>query len=255
MKKILIIEDEKTLSDVLKNKLTSEGFEVALAGDGQEGLTKIKEFEPDLILLDIMMPKLDGYQVLEKIKEDTTMPKVPVVIISNSGQPVEIDRALQLGAKDYLVKAQFTPEEVMEKVKKFLGGENESKATQGNGSGGKNLLIIEDDEFLRNLASRKISSSGYKVTTAADGEQAQEILKEQTPDIILLDIMLPGINGFDLLKQIRENDKLKNVPVILLSNLGQQNDIDKGKKLGATDFMVKANFTLDEIIAKLKKYT
>ena len=118
--KITIIEDEEILLNVLRKKLQYEGYEVDVARDGQEGLEKIKENPPNLILLDILMPRVDGYEVLEKISKDDTLKKIPVIIISNSGQPVEIDKALNLGAKDYLVKANFLPEEVIEKVNACL---------------------------------------------------------------------------------------------------------------------------------------
>jgi DNA-binding response OmpR family regulator len=119
-KKILIIEDEEILSGLLDKKLKEAGYDTALAYDGEEGLKKIKEENPDLILLDIIMPKKGGFEVLEEMQKDEEMKKVPVVIVSNSGQPVEISRALDLGVKDYLIKTQFDPKEVIEKVNKQL---------------------------------------------------------------------------------------------------------------------------------------
>ena len=121
MKKILIIEDEEELLSLLEKRLTQEGYEVAIAKDGKEGLAKIKEITPNLILLDIVMPVVDGFELMEQTSKDEEMKKIPIIIISNSGQPVEIDRALKLGAKDYLVKVEFTPQEVLEKVKKQIG--------------------------------------------------------------------------------------------------------------------------------------
>lgn len=120
MSKVLIIEDEEVLANVLGDKLKIEGFEVLKAKDGVEGLEKIKKDKPDLILLDILMPRMDGFGVLEMQKKDSEIADIPVIIISNSGQPVEIDRAMQLGAKDYLVKAEFDPQEVLIKVKNCL---------------------------------------------------------------------------------------------------------------------------------------
>lgn len=120
-KKILIIEDEKILSGLLDKKLKEVGFETALAYDGQEGMEKMKAEKIDLILLDIIMPRKGGFEVLEDIQKEPELKKIPVIIISNSGQPVEISRALDLGVKDYLIKTQFDPDEVIEKVKKQLG--------------------------------------------------------------------------------------------------------------------------------------
>lgn len=118
-KKILIIEDEIILSDLLAKKLKGLNFEVAQAFDGEEGLKKIKEFKPDLLLLDIVMPKLDGFQLMRKLKESGLLP-IPIIIISNSGQKVELDKARELGASDFIIKAEINPEEVVEKINKLL---------------------------------------------------------------------------------------------------------------------------------------
>lgn len=120
-KKILLIEDEEIIISLLEKKLLQEGYEVSVARDGEEGLELMKESKPDIVLLDIIMPKLSGFEVMEKMNEDPRLKKIPVVIISNSGQPVEISRARELGAKDWLIKTEFNPQEVLEKVKKQIG--------------------------------------------------------------------------------------------------------------------------------------
>jgi len=119
-KKILIIEDEEIILGLLRKKLASEGYDVYTAKDGEAGLAKVREIEPDLVLLDVIMPKLGGFEVMEEIQKDKAITKTPVIIISNSGQPVEIDRAKKLGAKDWLVKTEFDLEEVVGKVAKQL---------------------------------------------------------------------------------------------------------------------------------------
>jgi CheY-like chemotaxis protein len=120
-KKILIIEDEEILMNLLQRKLTQEGYEVSIARDGDEGLKSMKEVPPDLILLDILMPRMGGIEVMEAMQKDDGLKNIPVVIISNSGQLVEIDKAQRLGAKDWLIKTEFDPQEVVEKVKKQIG--------------------------------------------------------------------------------------------------------------------------------------
>ncbi len=120
-KKILIIEDEEIVIDLLQRKLIKEGYETSVARDGQEGLKKMKEVKPDLILLDIIMPKMGGFEVMEEMAKDKELKKIPVIVISNSGQPVELDRAQKLGAKDWLIKTEFDPQEVIDKVKKHIG--------------------------------------------------------------------------------------------------------------------------------------
>jgi len=119
-KKILIIEDEELLSNLLKNKLSELGYEVSVASDGLQGFEAIKEVVPDLILLDLVMPKMNGFEVMRKMQEDDSISSIPIIIVSNSGQPVEIDKAKKLGAKDWLIKTEFDPQEVIDKVNKQL---------------------------------------------------------------------------------------------------------------------------------------
>jgi len=122
-KKILLVEDEDIMIDLLQRKLKKEGYEVSVARDGEEGLKKMREMDPkpDLILLDIVMPKMGGFEVMEEMAKDEKLKNIPVIVISNSGQPVELDRAKKLGAKDWLIKTEFDPKEVLEKVKKQIG--------------------------------------------------------------------------------------------------------------------------------------
>ncbi len=120
MAKILLIEDEQIMLDLLRRKLTEEGHEVSIAKDGEEGLKAMTEAKPDIILLDIVMPKKGGFEVMEDMQKDPSLKRIPVIIISNSGQPVELSRAQKLGAKDWLIKTEFDPQEVIDKVKKQL---------------------------------------------------------------------------------------------------------------------------------------
>jgi len=120
-KKILLIEDEEIMVNLLQKKLTQEGYEISVARDGEEGLKLIREAVPDLVLLDIIMPKKGGFEVMEVMQKDKNLKNIPVIIISNSGQPVELDRAKELGAKDWLIKTDFDPQEVLDKVVKQIG--------------------------------------------------------------------------------------------------------------------------------------
>jgi DNA-binding response OmpR family regulator len=120
-KKILIVEDEELIYELLQRKLTQEGYEVSVAKDGNEGLEKMREIKPDLVLLDIIMPKKGGFEVMTEMQKEENLRDIPVIVISNSGQPVELDKAKELGAKDWLIKTEFDPQEVIEKVKKQIG--------------------------------------------------------------------------------------------------------------------------------------
>lgn len=121
MKKILIIEDEEILADLLQKKLIQAGYSVLVAVDGVEGMKEVKKDIPDLILLDIIMPKMGGLEVMRELQKEKKFSKIPIIIISNSGQPVELDLAQKLGATDWLIKTDFDPQEVLNKVVKQIG--------------------------------------------------------------------------------------------------------------------------------------
>ena len=120
MAKILLIEDEELIIRLLSKKLAAIGYDVSLAMDGREGLEKIKQIVPDLVLLDIVMPRIGGFEVMAEMKKDEKIAGIPVIIISNSGQPLELERAKDLGAVDWLVKTEFDPKEVAEKIQKYI---------------------------------------------------------------------------------------------------------------------------------------
>jgi len=116
----------------------------------------------------------------------------------------------------------------------------------------KTILIVEDDKFLRELINRKLSGEGFDALEAVDGEEGIKKIKEGKPDLVLLDLILPGIDGFEVLARLREDPEISSIPVIILSNLGQREEVEKGLKLGAIDYLIKAHFTPGEIIEKIK---
>jgi CheY-like chemotaxis protein len=293
-KRILIVEDDDVLRDVLAEKLEKNGYFVDHAEDGIVAMEKLHAVKPDLILLDILMPRKNGIEVLEELHVDQELKDVPVIIISNSGQPLEVARAQELGARDFLIKAVFDPNEVLDKVRRVLAGETVSPtewglqikdipvgdveppllqsdpiqatnlasvapvpvadpphAAESASAAAPKLLVmvVEDDKFLRELLVRKLMSEGFAVESAIEASAAFTILAQKIPNIILLDLILPGVDGFEILTRIKADPRIADVPVIILSNLGQKEDFDKAMTLGAKDFMVKANFTLDEIVA------
>jgi DNA-binding response OmpR family regulator len=120
--KVLIVEDDKFLAELISTKLDKEGYDIILATDGEQGLKKTLEEKPAIILLDIMLPGMDGFEVLENLKRnsDPAVKATPVIILSNFGQEEKVERGLSLGAVDYLVKANFTTGEIVEKIKQVL---------------------------------------------------------------------------------------------------------------------------------------
>ncbi|MDO8639468.1 MAG: response regulator [bacterium] len=114
------------------------------------------------------------------------------------------------------------------------------------------ILVVEDDKFLRELIARKLTQEAYIVVQAVDGEDGVKKIKAEKPDLVLLDLILPGIDGFEVLARIKDDQSLGSIPVIILSNLGQKEDVERGLKLGAVDYLIKAHFTPGEIIEKIK---
>ena len=115
----------------------------------------------------------------------------------------------------------------------------------------KKILIVEDDNFLANAYRVKLTKAGFEIKNAFDGYEALSLLQTYIPDLILLDIVMPKKDGFSTLEEIKKNETLKNIPVILASNLGQKEDMDRGMRLGALDFFVKTDFSLNNLIEKI----
>ncbi len=125
-KKILIVEDEKLHLEMYQERFEKAGYQVLTAINGQLGLELAKKEKPDLVVLDILMPKMDGYEVIKRMKEDARIRKIPILVLSNLGQDDEIKRGLELGADDYVIKTDITPTGLLNKVKKILNQNNEA---------------------------------------------------------------------------------------------------------------------------------
>ena len=121
MKKIMLIEDDTFISSLITSEIKKAGYEVEAVYDGSRGITAVVEQKPDLILLDLLMPQMDGFQVLEKLKADVATSPIPVIVFSNFGEPKDVKRAKDGGAVDFLVKVNFTPKEIIEKIRNILG--------------------------------------------------------------------------------------------------------------------------------------
>jgi len=118
---ILLVEDDTFLANIYKTKFEMEGFKVSVAEDGEAGFAAAGKINPDIILLDILLPKMDGFAVLKKLKETDAVKDIPVILLTNLGQKDDVEKGLESGAVDYLIKAHFKPSETVDKVKKVLG--------------------------------------------------------------------------------------------------------------------------------------
>lgn len=255
--KILIALGDKNLSTLLMQQLKELGYDTDSVINGKDALARMKSFKPNIVLVDTNLPILNGYEVLTQKSFDREITKIPVIVVSNSGMPVQMNKLPSTPViKDFIIKTHVEPREVIEKIEKILGREYSvttfapALKDQPHG-GGEKILWVEDDKLLSTILSKKIETTGYKLLKAKNGQEAFAFLAAEVPNIIILDIMLPEMSGFEVLQKIKTEDRLRKVPVIMLSNLSKQGDIEKAKLLGANKFVVKAAVSLDEIIREI----
>jgi len=239
---ILIADDNEMNRDMLSKRLEKQGYTVSTASDGAEAVEMMAVEDFDLLLLDIMMPKLDGYGVLKYMREDNKLKKLPVIVLTAENEASNVIQCIELGASDYLVKPfdmvalrnrivrcllnRRMHEEVLDEV---FWKEEEIP----------DILIVEDDEMSRELLTRRVSRAGYSVTAVSDGRTALDQLEKQVVDMVLLDIMMPGMSGYEVLEKIKADNKLQHISVIMISALDDADSIDKCMNLGAEDYITK----------------
>lgn len=265
MKNILIIESDVFFGDALAQKLRKEGYAVTLSRGSVDGLEKMRTERPNLLILALATSSIGWWEVLRMREQDLSLSVIPTLAVFDSSDADLINRALALGVKDYVIRSEFNPEDVLAKVRLQLsssGGPAVTKpktvarpkpAPDGHENlVGKKVVWVEDDKFLSEIIARKLTQNGCVLFHTAEGGEALRMLKREKPDLVLLDILLSGMDGFEILKRIKEDAETRGTPVILLSNLGKKEDIEKGKALGAARFLVKAMVSLEEIIDEME---
>jgi len=292
MANILLVEDDENIGRSILQAFLDAGHQVDWAQDGEGALQALRLKAPDIMLLDILLPKRSGFDILKELQRDPALAHPPVIVLSSSGEKLEKERAKQLGATDYLIKTEITPKDLVSKIMTYLpqdaqlppdaGGVSPSPAPAPGSQppppvpepgvssetppapvptaapapateDGPAVLVVEDDKFLRDLIVQKLKREQFSVHEAVTGSEALRVAKETLPKIVLLDLILPGLDGFEVLKRLKEDSATAQIPVIILSNLGQREDVERGLRLGAVDFMIKAHFTPGEIVEKIKE--
>jgi CheY-like chemotaxis protein len=265
-KTILIVEDNTFLSNVISQKLSLRGARALTYTNGLEGLAAIRAEKPDLVLLDILMPIMNGYEVLQVLNSEGLTQDIPIIVISNSGQPVEIERIKALGVREYLIKADFEPDDVLQKVYETLHLAPQSNDYQMSSPSVATpaptatteptlprVLVVEDDPLLRNLLAMKLSNSNCPAMFSNDGLHVMDLVSTFSPEVIVLDLRLPGKDGFEILKDLKANPATKQIPVVIFSNNSSEEDQKRTSDLGAAAFYVKAMTDLNEFIQELVK--
>ena len=259
-KKILLLLADQAIASTLVSKLGEVGYGTLAVHDAPSAAAEFDRYHPDLLILDVGATDFDGFAMIETLRStgELWQKELPIIIASNNGDLMEISKGLHLGIKDYFVKTSFTPDQIISKIAKQIGPAHEPTMQPEQTAGEKSdqkirVLMVEDDKFLRDLAAQKMVKENLDVTTAMDGEQGLSLAEKNIPNIILLDILLPGIDGYEVLRRIRLNPALANTHVAMLSNFGQREDVERALKGGADHFLVKANYTLDEVVQEVKR--
>ena len=242
--KILIIEDNPNLCELYSMAFLQAGFNVESCLNGSDGIKALKKFDPDIILLDIMMPETDGLTVLKKLQNKTN---IKIVIISNLLNNSIRDECYRLGAADFIKKTEFTPKETVERVKLVQKTKEPMPPPKRSAP---TLMIIEDNKDESEMLSHALTQKKFQVEIYNDGLVGLTHAIANNPDIILLDLMLPEIDGLELLKRIRKNKKNKS-HIIIISQISSEKKINQAKKLGAQDFIEKSKYTPDQVAEKV----
>jgi len=243
---ILIVDDEEPNRDILSRRLTKEGYTVAVADGGKEALEMLHVERYDLVLLDIMMPGVDGYQVLKRIKSELLLNDIPVIMVTALNDEPTLKRCLELGATDYIGKPfelTYLKSRIWRAIQ-ALSQVRRPTATQNDSSIATSVLVVDDDELNQGLLLRRLKKAGHDVHVAANGAEAMRLLNKQRFDLILLDIMMAKMDGYEVLEKIRERQSLADVPVIMVSAVNDTASMERCMQLGADDYIMKPYNTI-----------
>lgn len=249
--KILIIEADVTSGEGLSEALKTAGYETTLVTTGLEGMKLMFDTLPHLIFLDVILPDMEGYQVLQKKQSEPLLAKIPLYLMSAKGMPIDMRSVPQGSVTDFLMALHANPLDIVAKVDTLFGHAS-AQSSAAPAVDKKKILWVEDDKLIGTILAKKIMSSGFELFHAKNGEEALDILTRENPDAIVVDLLLPGMSGFDILQKIQMDASKKRIPTMVLSNLSKPSDIEKAKMLGAHKFLVKAATSLDQIVTEMK---
>jgi len=239
---VLVVDDNEMNRDLLGRRLEQEGYHVAGAGSGKQALDILRQERFDLMLLDLMMPDMDGFEVLLRLKEDPSHSNMPVVMITADNDAESVKRCIKLGAVDYVVKPinlAILKSRVWGHIAKASQQRNKGVGKISYATEGARILAVDDLALNRDLLANRLSKLGYIVKTAESADAALRVLGMEAIDLMLLDLMMPEIDGFQLLEQIRKNPRFAHLPVIIVSGEDSSDAMTRGLSLGADDYVAK----------------
>jgi len=268
MRRILITEDDKLLANIFLRHFEQEGFVVRVALDGRAAIELLKTDPPEIVVLDLMLPEVDGIGVLRFIRSHPSLRGLPVVILSNSSYFSGLAQsALEAGATAFLNKGDHGPKSLVAEVRKLLpplAPVPEARAWNqppplpqwaqaASGRGPIRVIVADDDKVIQGVLCFFMEQAGYSVSQAYDGRKALEMAEATPPDVMVLDWMMPELDGFELLKIWQQHPKLSGIPVIMLT--GQKEGFKRADALGsgAVEYITKP-FSPDFLVELIAKH-
>jgi signal transduction histidine kinase/DNA-binding response OmpR family regulator len=238
---VLVVEDDESSADLLRLYLETEGFEVAVARDGDEALRLVRRLDPQAVILDLVLPTIDGWDVLGELKGDPRTASVPVIIVSMLD---ERGKGIALGAAEYLVKP-VRRHELRSALLRCLPGDLSS---------GK-VLVIDDDPLVLELIGSVLAGEGHEVITAAGGEEGIEKALSDPPALVLLDLLMPEVDGFAVVERLRAEPATARVPIVILTAKQLSAD-DKQRLSGQINYLAeKGDFDREALIELVRSLT
>lgn len=262
--RILIAEDEEAVITFYSAALCEQGYEVLVTRDGDQALEALRSQPPDLVLLDLSLPGRDGFHVLEAVKADPDSAGIPVIMLTSAGSIEDKVRGLEAGADDFLTKS-FDLQELLARIRSLLRlkrlhdqmrqasrarAASESTGLSREASAGQ-VLVVEDDPNVAKVCQYVLGMGGFETHVIGDGAEAAAYVSIALPDLVVLDLLLPGLHGLDLLRMLKENPVSADIPVIILSAVDDLNTKMKGLMLGADDYLVKPINSI-ELLARVR---
>jgi PAS domain S-box-containing protein len=236
---VLVVDDDRYTTYILKGMLVAAGYRVYLAHDGDSALGIAREKKPDIVTVDLRMPGVDGLALVEIFKHDPDTRKMPVIVLRLSD---ERDRAMGVGADAFLLKP-IDAEPLLESIARLLAERGKSR---------QKIMLVDDDPGIRMICREVLEGQGYLVREAPEGDLAIQEARRFRPDLVLVDVMMPGMDGFSLAQRLRGDRETSLTPIIFLSARGQTADKVRAFKLGAEDYLVKP-FDSAELVARVEK--
>ncbi len=222
MRKIVIIEDNEVVARLYENKLKAAGNTVSVAFDGEEGLKLIREIKPDLVLLDLMLPKMSGIEIIRAIRQDYRYTNIPIMAYSSADEDM-LSQAVEAGSTTIISKNEASFKEILEQFNKLIESSRHwqiynTTTAEKDDSAQRQLLIVEDDPMTARIISAIAEKIGLKPVIIDDGQEAYRLLSSEANfAAAVLDIELPKIKGTDLLKYMRSEKRLRYIPVLVMT--------------------------------------